>query len=358
MAKETKKKLKKVSKASSEENEVLPYKYLITNYGADYTVDVLVKRLKEKSVVIPSFQRSYVWSIKQASRFIESLLLGLPVPGVFLSREKDTEKLLVIDGQQRLSTLLYFFKNEFPKHKSFSLIEVQKEYEGKTYKTLSDADRRKLDDAIIHATIIKQDIPTDDESSIFFVFERLNTGGVVLSAQEIRNGIYQGEFNKLLEELNKNVDWRFLYGRPNARMRDQELILRFFALYFTWETYTKPMKAYLNTFMAKNRNLQLHSKEDLTNIFSSTVKIIRKSIGAKAFKLGSQPTAALIDAVMVGVAKRIQHGAVKQNETAKKCFSSLLKDNDFILSITTSTSDEENVRERITKAIDVFSKVK
>src|SRR3989344_4521389 len=122
----------------NDEIEVLPYKYLITNYGADYTVDGLIKRMRENSIEIPSFQRSYVWTLKQASRFIESLILGLPVPGVFFSREKNTEKLLVIDGQQRLLSLYYFYEGVFAeKKKIFSLEGVQPEFEGKTYKTLS-----------------------------------------------------------------------------------------------------------------------------------------------------------------------------------------------------------------------------
>src|SRR3989344_4506520 len=144
--------VKKIKKSNKEElsfeNEVLPYKYLITNYGADYTVDVMIKRMREKSIIVPSFQRSYVWKIKQASRFIESLLLGLPVPGVFFSREKNTEKLLVIDGQQRLSTLLYFYEGKFVDDKKvFALEDVQEQFEGKTFATLTEEDRRRLGDA-------------------------------------------------------------------------------------------------------------------------------------------------------------------------------------------------------------------
>lgn len=351
------KKIRKIKKEDTE-NEVLPYKYLITNYGADYTVDVLIKRLREKSVEIPLFQRSYVWTIKQASRFIESLLLGLPVPGVFFSREKNTEKLLVIDGQQRLLSLLYFYEGEFAgRKKVFALEGVQKDFEGKTFKTLSEEDKRKLNDAIIHATIIKQDVPSEDDSSIFFIFERLNTGGMVLAAQEIRNCIYHGQFNELLKELNTNKDWRFLYGKSSPRMRDQELILRFFAFRFEWEKYTKPIKAFLNSFMARNKDLKLNSKDDLIALFSVTVETIRESIGQKAFRIKAQPTAALIDAVMVGVSKRLQKGPIKKKDSVKKCFSALLKDNDFIIAITTSTSDEENVRKRMEKAINIFSNV-
>lgn len=77
------------------------FRYSITSYGVDYTVDRIVNRLGKNHIIIPEFQRQYVWDIKQASRFIESLILGLPVPGVFLSQEKDTNRMLVIDGQQR-----------------------------------------------------------------------------------------------------------------------------------------------------------------------------------------------------------------------------------------------------------------
>lgn len=350
---------KRIQKIKEEgENEVLPYKYLITNYGADYTVDVLIKRMREKSIETPSFQRSYVWTIKQASRFIESLLLGLPVPGVFFSREKVTEKLLVIDGQQRLLSLFYFYEGEFvPRKKVFALEGVQQDFEGKTYKTLSEEDKRKLDDSIIHATIIKQDVPSEDDSSIFFIFERLNTGGMVLAAQEIRNCIYHGYFNELLKELNVNKDWRALYGKTGPRMRDQELILRFFALLFEWEKYTKPIKAFLNSFMAKNKDLKKHSKDELTAIFSDTVKVIHDFLGQKAFRLKAQPTAALIDAVMVGVSKRLQKGVITEKASLNTAFSELLKDTEFITAITTSTSDEENVKKRIHKAINVFSNV-
>lgn len=352
------KKTKKINEDSFVENEVLPYKYLITSYGADYTVDVFIKRMRENSILVPSFQRSYVWTLKQASRFIESLLLGLPVPGVFFSREKDTEKLLVIDGHQRLLSLLYFYDGEFvPRKKIFALEGVQREFEGKTYKTLSEEDKRKLNDAIVHATIIKQDVPSEDESSIFFVFERLNTGGMVLTAQEIRNCIYHGQFNELLKELNSNKDWRFLYGKSSQRMRDQELILRFFALRFEWEKYTKPVKAFLNSFMARNKDLKIYSKEKLSAIFVETVKVIHDFLGQKAFRLKAQPTAALIDAVMVGISKRLQSGPITKKASLKSAFSTLLKDEKFITAITTSTSDEENVRQRIDKAINVFSDV-
>src|SRR5258706_15619947 len=99
--------------ADVDTEENYPVEYAISSYGADYPVDGLVKRMSAGSIFIPPFQRSYVWNVYRASRFIESLLLGLPVPAIFLSRDESTQKLLVIDGQQRLRTLQYFYEGVF-----------------------------------------------------------------------------------------------------------------------------------------------------------------------------------------------------------------------------------------------------
>lgn len=205
-------------------------RFSITSYGADYTVDSLVKRMKAGAFTIPQFQRRFVWSQKHASKFIESLLMGLPVPGIFLYKEASTNKHLVIDGQQRLRTLQAFYDGVFGERK-FRLSGVIDAWAGKTYNDLSPADQLKLDDSIVHATIFSQDEPKDVLDSIYFVFERINTGGIRLTAQEIRNAIAAGPFVHMIRELNKNEDWREIFGGPeNKHSKDEELIIRFFAM--------------------------------------------------------------------------------------------------------------------------------
>jgi Protein of unknown function DUF262 len=114
-------------------DEVVPFKYSITSYGADYPVDGLVKRISAQDIIIPRFQRGYAWSHKEASRFVESLLLGLPVPSICLSKETETQKLLVIDGQQRLQTLRYFYEGIWPStRREFALKGVPSKFEGAT----------------------------------------------------------------------------------------------------------------------------------------------------------------------------------------------------------------------------------
>jgi len=341
-------------------DELLPIQYSITSYGADYPVDSLVKRMTNGSIYVPKFQRGYVWNIKQASRFIESLLLGLPVPGIFLAKEQDTQKLLVIDGQQRLRTIEYFYEGNFkPTEREFKLQGISPKFEGLTYKTLSEEDRRGLDDSIIPATVVKQDEPSDDDSSIYQIFERLNTGGVKLQPQEIRACIYHGEFNELLAEMNNNQAWRNIYGSVDKRMKDQELILRFLALYFEGKHYQKPMKGFLNKFMGENRYFKKYSSEKIKEVFYNTIETAYKYLGDKAFKPKKQLNAAVFDAVMVGLSKRLENGTINNQKSVKSIYQNLLSQEDFFeVTINTARTTEKNIVDsRLNQSIHAFSKV-
>ncbi|MCZ6677562.1 MAG: DUF262 domain-containing protein, partial [Candidatus Poribacteria bacterium] len=321
-------------------------------------VDSLVKRLQNKAIFIPDFQRKYVWKLPQASRFIESLLLGLPVPGVFLSKDQETQKLLIIDGQQRLLTLQFFYDGIFATTgRQFRLTGVQPQFEDETYKTLSDEDRLRLDDSIVHATITTQDEPSDDNSSIYHVFERLNTGGTPLSPQEIRTCIYHGPFGDLLKDLNKNPSWRAILGRENTRMKDQELILRFLALVSDPEIYERPMKGFLNTFMGRHRRLNKQQADKFQECFEHTIDAIYSAVGKKAFKPRSTINAAVFDAVMVGVARRLESGPVKDPDSLRSCYEKLLSNETFQAAYQQATSDEAQIRTRLNLAIKAFGDI-
>jgi hypothetical protein len=340
-----------------DEGEV-PFKYSITSYGADYPVDGLVKRMEGNSVFIPRFQRDFVWDLKRGSRFIESLLLGLPVPGIFLSKEERTQKLLVIDGQQRLRTLQYFYRGVFADStRVFALKGVQTRFEGMTYRSLPDEDRRRLDDSILHATIVKQDEPSEDESSIYHIFERLNTGGVLLQPQEIRACIYHGAFQEELKHLNGNPAWRSVYGPVSPRMKDQELILRFLALFLEGDEYTKPMKGFLNTFMAKNKDLTAYSAATLEDTFRAPIELIDRCLGVQAFRPRRNFIAAVFDSVMVGIARRLKGGPVRSDEDFVGKYTALISEEEFRGAAETGTSSEDKVRKRIDLATTAFADV-
>lgn len=335
------------------ESEELSFRYEITSYGADYPVDSIVKRIDNEIIYVPTFQRNFVWNLAQASKFIESLILGLPVPGVFLSKESKTGRLLIVDGQQRLMSLHSFYNGIF-KGREFKLTGLQSNLNGLTFKTLDPSDRIRLDDSIIHATIVRQDQPNDEESSIYLIFERLNTGGKPLTAQEIRACIYYGEFNELLTELTKSPDWRLVFGKENERLKEQELILRFYSLFYKRKEYEKPLKGFMNSYMSKNRNFELYSKKELTELFNTNIKLIATTIGNKAFRIGNPLNAAAFEGVMVGLAERLKNKKITEEDFSEK-YQVLISNPDFIATTKGGTSDEKTIQDRLRIAIEAFA---
>ena len=348
-----------------ESREVVPYVYSITAYGADYPVDSLVKRIDSGDIVVPrfswldeaseitGFQREYVWPRPKSDRFIESLLLGLPVPGIFLVREP-SGRFLVLDGHQRLYTLQSFYNGHIH-DKVYRLAGVETRFQNKRYEDLDVEDRRRLDDSIIHATVIRQDEPTEDQSSVYMIFERLNTGGVNLQPQEIRVALYHGELVRVLRQLNELSAWRNLYGKRSRRLKDMELILRFFAFYYRAGDYKSPMKEFLNTYMASNKDLERQGEDELVRIFTDTVRLLDNAVGHNALRPLRAVNAAVADSVMTGLARRIIRAPIRDASQVAQRYDELLKDRDYQRAIADRTAHEANVGTRISAATAVFA---
>ncbi|MEG3956141.1 DUF262 domain-containing protein [Microcoleus sp. herbarium2] len=335
--------------SGEDEEDIIPSRFSIAVSRTDFDVAGLVRRLEREDVFIPDFQRAYVWKPKQASRFIESLLLGLPVPGIFLAKERETKKLLVIDGQQRLRSLLYFYQGKFPNSRlSFALKGVHTEFEKETYKSLKDAYRRQLDDSVVSATVVEP-LYANDESSIYYIFERLNTGGTILKPQEIRACIYHGELNDLLGQLNKNPAWREIFGLPDKNGKDQELILRFLAFYFEGNDYKPSLKEFLNQYMRQNRHLDSQSEEQIINAFIPTIEVIHKGLGNKAFKPQKLLIPTYFEAVMIVTARRLEQGKINNLEQLGERYKSLTEDDNFTGAAqkVRNLTSQDNVRKRL-----------
>lgn len=268
--------------------------YNINSWGADLSFRELVDRYKDGEIIKPEMQRNYVWDKAEASRFIDSLLLGLPVPSIFLAKpEIMQEKLLIVDGYQRIMTVHDYIEGLFRGDgKSFSLTnsdKINKRWRGKTFKELTENEQRKIKNTTIHSIIFVQIKPLND-TSFYQIFERINTSGRTLQPQEIRNCIYQGDFNRELIKLNEYPKWRELFGftESDSRMRDLEFILRFFAISSTqWaknDEGTISLKKFLNEFMgndnSKNKEILQQRREDFMNV----IDYIHKNIGKTAFQ--------------------------------------------------------------------------
>ena len=332
------------------------FRYGITSYGADMPVDALVKRLEQETIFVPTFQRKFVWTYIQASRFVESLLLGLPVPGIFLFKEPESRRLMVVDGQQRLLSLYNFYQGTL-RHREFRLVGVAPEFMKKTYRTLTEESRRDLDDSIIHATIFQQEHPTGDRSSIYSVFERLNTGGSPLQPQEIRACVYRGNFNDLLSDLATNTHWRAVYRSQNTRKKDEEIILRFLALYHNLPNYKQPMKQFLNEFMAKYQNLSDDLIEGFRRVFETTIEAVDSVLTPDALRPERALNVSVADAILVGLAHRLDKGPISQPRELRAANGRLidrLKEEELYR---TDTTNKNRVEKRIHLACSEYNSV-
>lgn len=350
----------------SELDEPLTSAQSIAYSGSDFDVEGLVRRLNRGDIVVPTFghndptvesagfQRAFVWRRAQMDKFIESLLLGFPVPGIVLVQQLD-KRYLVLDGQQRLSTLASFYSGSYD-GQAFSLRNVAQEYQGLTYNTLSDSQRRMLDNTFIQAIIVKTDGTTTSLDSIYQVFERLNSGGTQLTGHEIRVALYAGELIDFVVQLNKEKNWRALYGRVSPRLRDQELILRIIALFVSPGTYKRPMKKFLNDFAANQRNCANLQTHYLSELFDKACSILMTAVGPSAFRhLSKQVNVALTEAVMVGLMRRLDLGdPAPSSQAITTALEELVKDSKFVDAITRATADEEGVKQRLAIATKVL----
>ena len=337
-----------------EEREVVD-PFQISYFPADFTLGGYFDKHREKQLVIPQFQRNYVWDVVKASRLIESFLLGLPVPGVFLYKERATNKLQVVDGQQRITSSIRFFECRFG-DSVFRLKGVQPQWEGKTFEDLTDAERFQLKDSVLRATVVQQLDPNDD-SSVYLVFERLNTGGVNLNPMEVRKCVYFGAYFDTITRLNENVHWRQILGQsnPDKRLRDAELLLRVLAFGYRGDRYSKPMKGFLNAHMAASRKLTEGELEKriahAESQFSDVAKFVVEKLGETPFHLRGRLNYALTDVVMSTVFSRGSSAVV---DNFSEVFEELLQSEEFLDSVSVSTSDERQVALRRSLAESAF----
>ena len=345
----------RIQRIESEETdyESAPPDYSINTYPADFTLEVLHSKWRSGDIEIPPFQREFVWKQVQSSKLIESFLVGLPVPAIFFYTERQSQRFLVIDGQQRLRSIFYFFdglfgEEEKGKRTVFKLkgLNDDSEYAEKEFEDLDDAAQRRLRNSVLRSFIVQQLDPNDD-TSIYHIFERLNTGGTLLANQEIRNCVYRGTFNNLINELNLLTDWRRIVGNghPDRRKKDVELILRFFA-FLSRDGYNKPMKDYLSRFMRRNQSPSDQAIEGFRRIFADTSAAVSSHLGEKPFHIRSGLNSAVFDCVMVSFAKNLQ----SMPDDLERRYHRLVEKEEFLKHVNSATTDEEVVHARFESA--------
>lgn len=252
----------------------------------DKGVEDLVKMIERGDVILnPEYQRNYVWDNKKASLLIESILLNIPIPVIYASEEEDI-KWNIVDGLQRLYSLLRYYKNSF----KLSGLSILSELNGKRYSELPDKARRLLNNGNLRVILIFNDSHPEIK---YDIFQRLNTGSVKLNEQELRNCIYRGTLNNSLKEMVKNKRFQSILGlnAPHKRMLDCEMILRYLALRNNYDNetyeisnYKGVMKPFLNAYMYNNKNLAEPKIRAIEHGFSELVNSVYGVFGEGAFR--------------------------------------------------------------------------
>ncbi len=348
--------------------EVLPKERRVYTDKPDRSIFELYRQYQKGNLELrPGFQRLNVWDNAKSSRLIESVLLEVPIPVIYLSEESDSTY-AVIDGQQRLNAFMNFLENKL----RLSGLTILSELNGQKFQDVPQSLQDKFENATIRIIEVRKESHPDVK---FEIFERLNTGAVQLNAQELRNCVYRGKYNDLLQDLTEDKDIQFLLGlnEPHYRMQDRELILRFFGFYHnTYLKYTPSMKHFLNKEMEQYRNLKDAEDKELRKAFKKSVRLSKTVFGNQAFRrfeIGSTKdpngyweihriNKGLFDVVMFGFSLYEENQVIPNSDSIREELLWLMShDIDFREAVTIGTNDRSRIFTRFDKWLSVLKEI-
>ncbi len=324
----------------------------------DYNLQTLSDLIQSRSIDLsPRYQRRFRWDTKRQSQLIESFLMNVPVPPIFLN-EDDYGKYSVIDGKQRLSAVSAFMRGRL----KLSGLKIFADINGLTFDDLPLNLQNVLQTrANLRAIII---LRQSDPDVKFQVFQRLNSGGVRLNAQEIRNSAWPGPLNDVILELSVDKRFHRLLGIKvpersaiYKEMRDAEFVLRYFTFCDTWDSFSGRMMRNMDTYMSDNQHMGKRELALIRSDFMETIEVVEAGFGDYAFKRWDpdkqawrqQVLASLYDAQMF--ACRGQDSALLRKHRTKivRQLKRLFSDGEFRRSIDSATNTPRLFRARITK---------
>lgn len=347
----------------------------VIKQNQDYNIDHLITSIDKNIDLGPDYQRRSRWTKGQRSRLIESLLMNIPIPSIFLY-EQDYYKYEVIDGKQRLEAIDSFFKNEYKLVK----LEYLKNLEGKKFSDLEDVTKRLLYRRTITATILLVESSVFDKYDLrMILFNRLNTGGVKLNGQELRNAVNASSFNNLIMQLSTNSFFRDMWGIPiiseespkkekrklennslYKNMMDCELVLRFFAIKEVYQRRITEgsMKALLDKTMKNNMKLSDEDLNEKRNLFESTVKGVVESLGKEVIvnPILKTPRRArnLYDSMLVAYSE-VKEEEIQSKEIVMNNLKKVLREEKEYELIITKGNSIENILYRVDRAKEILT---
>ena len=323
-------------------------------------------------VLQPLYQRNFVATDLIASKLIESILLDVPIPVVYLAEEQDGSY-SVIDGQQRLTSFLSFLEGKFPDTRPFKLsgIKVLPELNRKLFTELDNELQKKIRSTTIHSIIIKKESNPDIK---FEIFERLNTGSTKLNEDEIRNTVFRGSYIELLSELSENPVFHGLVKKDNfkKRMIYRGMILRFFALSEkSYINYKSSMKQFSNKELRENKDLSPNKVKEYKARFEHCLDLVKVVFGDMAFrrympgndgeagKWGeTQINMALYDIQMVGFVNYSKNDVLAKADLIREGLLDLMITNQqFKEQLIWQTSDTDVLKKRFRTYMDMLESI-
>ena len=354
----------------------------------DWNVTTLVNYIDRGVVLIPGFQRNFVWDIARASRLVESIIVGFPVPQIFLY-EKAPNKFLVIDGQQRLRSIYYFSKQRFPRKEKLAeltfatygeskvpdeLLEddsfftdftlylpettpgIPNRFNRRRYSTLDEDHQLRFDLRTIRNVIVQQISPSGD-GAMYEIFNRLNSGGINLRPQEIRRCMFDSKFYDMLYRTNVQQEWRSLVGTriPDIHMKDVEILLRGFAMLISGDKYRPSMVKFLNRFSVDARAFDDVYLERLRQLLESFLVACRHLPSTAFHSTQGRFSPMIFEAVFVAAcAGPFENGLTVADRVMEDSLVALKKDLAFASATQSRTTHPDNVRIRLERAKEII----
>lgn len=303
----------------------------------------------------PDFQRDIVWSKPYQTRFIDSLTKQLPIPSMCISLDYKTDKRLVIDGLQRMNSIINFLSDD--EWKLSELDDIDEKLSGKTVHTIKTKSKDLFDrvqNVMIPVTVIRCDYskPTHNEY-LFTIFHRLNSGGVKLNNQEIRNCIYNGTLNSLLKTLAKSTETKKLFGLK-SRFANEEMILRFYAFNERLNNYNGKLSKFLNDYMFDNRNIDEQSQTVKKELYGQTTNLVYEVIFDKSSATSLGKT--FLEGLLFGVSQNLEKLKGETPQRVKQLYENFRELPEYsVQSLKEGLSAREKVVDRLTASKNCFA---
>ena len=363
-------------------------KYDLVSSPNDFNTKTLVDFIDSGVVMIPGFQRNFVWDIKRSSRLIESIIVGLPVPQIFLY-EQGHNQYLVIDGQQRLMSIYYFVKGRFPRKEKLASLRLISEgksampeellnnarnfsdfrlnlpestpgqpnrFHARSHSNLDDEHRTSFDLRTIRHIIVRQVGPPGDDA-MYEIFNRLNSGGVILTPQEIRRCTFDSDFYAMLYKTNAQEKWRKLVGTeiPDIHMRDVEILLRGFAMLINEKSYRPSMVKFLNKFSQEAKRFDQRRIEQLQSLLHYFLASC-ENLPLNAFhSVQGRFSPMIFESVFVAACrKRYDTGHIVNGNIDPNSLEGLKDDQAFRNATLSQTTSLRNVKTRLARAREIL----